>query len=77
VFTSINPPLYKLGQGVFHDGLKILLFDRGDMHRPSPAIEESTEFYRGLSVKQIQEFCLSLGNLRFFSSVWTFETNVS
>jgi hypothetical protein len=34
----------KLGQGVLHDGLKILLFDVVDMHRLNPIILEVMEF---------------------------------
>jgi hypothetical protein len=44
--------LLKLGQGVLHDGLKILLFDVVDMHRLNPTIEEVMEFQRRLSVKR-------------------------
>jgi hypothetical protein len=65
--------VYKLGQGVLQNGLQPLLFDLGDMHRPSPKMEEDIEFQKGLSVKQILEFA-SLGNLKSFSHVWTSET---
>jgi hypothetical protein len=42
----------KLGQGVLHDGLKILLFDVVDMNRRNPTIPEVTKFQKGLSVKR-------------------------
>jgi hypothetical protein len=38
----------KLGQGVLHDGLQILLFDVVDMCRLNLMIEEVMEFQRGL-----------------------------
>jgi hypothetical protein len=75
VFTSINSSVHIIGQGVLR-GLQTLLFYLVDMHRPSLNIEEVMEFQIGLSVKQIMEFAC-LENLRFFSSVWTFETNAS
>jgi hypothetical protein len=76
VFTSINSPVHKFGQGVLQDGLQTLLFDLVDMHRPSPNMEEDIEFQRVLNVKQILEK-LSLRKLRSFSFVWTFETIAS
>ncbi len=51
VFTSINSPVHKLGQGVLQDGLQTLLFDLVDMYRLSHKIEEVIEFQRRLSVK--------------------------
>jgi hypothetical protein len=42
----------KLGQGVLHDGLQILLFDVVDMHKLNSIIEEVMEFQRELSVKR-------------------------
>jgi hypothetical protein len=56
VFTSINSLAHKLGQGVLQDGLQTLIFGLGDMHRPSPNMEEDMEFQKGLSVKKILEF---------------------
>jgi hypothetical protein len=53
VLTSINSPVHKHGQGVLHDGLETLLFDMGDMHRPTLNMVEDMEFERELSVKQI------------------------
>jgi hypothetical protein len=55
---SINSPLHDIGQGVLQDGLETLLFDLGDMHRPTLNMEEDMGFERGLSVEQILEnFC--------------------
>jgi hypothetical protein len=42
----------KLGQGVIHDGLQILIFDVIDMHRLNLTIAEVMEFRKGLSVKR-------------------------
>jgi hypothetical protein len=56
VFTNINSPLHKLGQGVLQDGLETSLFDLSDMHRPTLKMEKDMEFERGLSVKLILEF---------------------
>jgi hypothetical protein len=42
----------KLGQGVLHDGLQILLFDVVDMHRLIPTNAEVMEFQKGLSIKR-------------------------
>jgi hypothetical protein len=55
VFMSINSPLHDIGQGVLQDGLETLLFDLGDMHRPTLNMEEDMGFERGLSVEQILE----------------------
>jgi hypothetical protein len=55
VFTSIILPLHKIGDGVLQYGLEILIFDLGDMHRPTLKMEEYIEFKRRLSVKQILE----------------------
>jgi hypothetical protein len=43
--------MHKLGQTVLQDVLAPLLFDLGDMHRPTLKMEEDMEFERGLSVK--------------------------
>jgi hypothetical protein len=77
VFTSINSTVQKFGQGVLQDGLEILLFDLGDMHRPTLKREEDMEFERGLSAKKILEILLSLKILITFSCVLTFETITS
>jgi hypothetical protein len=50
--TNINSLVLKLGQGVLHDGLQILLFYVVDMHRLNPRIAEVMEFQKRLSVKQ-------------------------
>jgi hypothetical protein len=47
VFTSINSPLHKIRQGVLQDGLENMLFDLGDMHRPSLKIKEDVKFQKG------------------------------
>jgi hypothetical protein len=44
--------MFKLGQGVPHDGLQILLFDVDGMHRLNLTIVEVMEFRKGLSVKR-------------------------
>jgi hypothetical protein len=68
VFTSTNSPIHKLGQGVIQDDPQTFLFNMGDMHRPSQKIGDDMEFQKGIHI-------FSLGNLRSFSFVWTFETN--
>jgi hypothetical protein len=55
VFTSINSPLEKIGQGVLQDGLEILHFNLGDMQRETLKMELDMEFEKVLSVKQILE----------------------
>jgi hypothetical protein len=50
-FTSVQ-----IWKGVLQDDPKPLIFDLGDMQRPSPYMEEYIELQRGLSVKQILEF---------------------
>jgi hypothetical protein len=42
----------KLGQGVLHDGLQILIFEVVDMHKLNPTIAQLMEFQNGLSVKR-------------------------
>jgi hypothetical protein len=42
----------KLGQGVLHDDLQILIFDVVAMHRLIPTNAEVMEFQKGLSVKR-------------------------
>jgi hypothetical protein len=58
VFTSINSPLEKIGQGVLQDGLEILHFNLGDMHRETLKMELDMEFEKVLSVKQILEILI-------------------
>jgi hypothetical protein len=44
--TIINLPVLKLGQGVLHDDLRILLFYLVDMHRLTPKMQEVMEFQK-------------------------------
>jgi hypothetical protein len=48
----------KLGQGVLHDDLQILIFDVVDMHRLNLTIAEVMEFQNWLSIKQNLKNCL-------------------
>jgi hypothetical protein len=58
--------VYKLRQAVLQYDLQTLLFDLGDIHMPSPNMEEDMEFQIGLSVKKILEFAC-LENLRYLA----------
>jgi hypothetical protein len=51
VFTIINSPLHKIGQGVLQDGIGSFLFDPGHMHIPTLKINEDIEFQGWLIVK--------------------------
>jgi hypothetical protein len=57
----------KLGQGVLHDGLQILLFDVVDMHKLNPTIVEVMEFHKGLSYEKLWSI----------NSILSFDTNTS
>jgi hypothetical protein len=48
VLTNTNSSAHRRGQGVHHTDLQTLLFNLGDMHKPTPKIEDVMEFPNGL-----------------------------
>jgi hypothetical protein len=54
-----NPPDLLLEQEVIHSDLQTLQYDLGDMHKPTPHIEEDIGFQKWLIVKQFLEILLS------------------
>jgi hypothetical protein len=69
-----NPPNLLLVQEVIYSDVQTLHYDLGDMHKPTPQIEEDIGFQRRLIVKQ---FLKNLPRLEteLYISFWTLETN--
>jgi hypothetical protein len=67
VLINANLSSHKHGQGVQHSDLRSLLFDLGDMHRPSPNMEEDMEFAKGIIINQVLKKFAKSRNLITFS----------
>jgi hypothetical protein len=67
VLINANSSSHKHGQGVHHSDLRSLLFDLGDMHRPSPNMEEDMEFAKGIIINQVLKKFAKSRNLITFS----------
>jgi hypothetical protein len=56
VFTGIILLLHKMGHGVLLYGLEIIIFNLGDMRRPTLKMEEYMAFERGLMLSRFWKF---------------------